>query len=121
MFCFFVGIGCGGPTVSNIVSGKVTYKGQALNSGTIELHGPKDVVRSSGIGTDGTYTIADPAIGENTVVVKTPPPPSAPPGVKMPGSDIVPVKVPAQYGVPQTSGVKQTIAAGKTTLDIDLK
>lgn len=113
--------GCGTSSVSNIVSGKVTYKSQPLNSGTIELYGPNNTIRSGGIGADGTFTVADPGVGENTIVVKTPAPAAAPPGVKMPGSDIVPVRVPAQYGAPTTSGVKQTIAAGRTTVDIDLK
>src|SRR5262249_35627477 len=61
----FVG-GCSKPQT---VTGKVTYKGTPLNSGTVMFVGQKSY--SSPIGSDGGYTIKAPA-GKYTITVSTP-------------------------------------------------
>jgi hypothetical protein len=123
LFLLFV-LGCGGSSKEQpaTVSGKVTYKGTPLTMGTLEFHGTGNKIAATQIGPDGTYVVGDAPVGECTVVVKVVPPPKAPPGVEMEGAPKgTPVMVPPQYADPTKSGVKQTIAAGKSTVDIDLK
>lgn len=115
--------GCGGPKTKPVnVSGKVTYKGQPLNYGTIEFHGPGGKIASAAIGEDGSFRAHDAPVGENAVAVKVVPPVQPPPGTTgMPTLSVKPILIPAPYADPTKSGVKQTIAAGDSTVTIDLK
>lgn len=116
--------GCGGSqTKPSTVSGKVSYKGTPLTFGTIEFHGPAGKKSAASIDPDGSFRMVDAPIGENTVVVKVPDSvPKPPPGTPdMPVANVQPVPIPPQYADPARSGVKQTIAAGSSTVTIDLK
>jgi hypothetical protein len=119
----FSAIGCGSGTVGNsTVTGTVSYKGKPLTVGTIEFYGPAGKVSSSSINPDGTFTVPDAPVGDDTVVVRVPPPgPKLPPGAPVLGPQATPVPIPRQYSDPKTSHVKQTVAAGKSTVNIDLK
>lgn len=115
--------GCGDSSGkgANAVSGKVTYKGKNLTDGSIEFHGSDKKVGFSAIAADGSYSMVDPPVGDVTVVVKVPTGASAaPPGVNMTPDKPAPVAIPEKYSFPETSGVKKTLAAGKTTVNIEL-
>src|SRR5262245_21370085 len=89
-----VGVGC---SSSASITGKVTYKGEAVKTGEIHFHGADGKSRSSIIATDGAFQIDDAPMGEvsvsivaNTLVsksVKAPPsadgsdPPKLPPKI----------------------------------------
>jgi hypothetical protein len=120
---FLLGVGCGGGKVGNsTVAGKVSYKGRPLTVGTIEFPGTDGKVSSSSINSDGSFLIPDAPVGDDTVVVRVPAPgPKVPPGAPVLGSNVTPVPIPRQYADARTSRVKQTVAAGRSTADIDLK
>ncbi|HZT81080.1 MAG TPA: carboxypeptidase-like regulatory domain-containing protein [Gemmataceae bacterium] len=66
----FTLIGCGGPSAS--VSGKVTYKGQPLNGGTVVFQSTDGKWGgSSAIAEDGTYTIPKVPPGQVKIGVET--------------------------------------------------
>jgi hypothetical protein len=108
-------VGCGKP----VARGKVSYKGQALNSGSVTFVGADGKEKSSAINPDGTYSIIEPPKGEVKVGVSvstasgsiSAPPPGAP----------RPVIIPATYADPKTSGITKTVGKGSQTIDIDLQ
>ena len=53
--------GCGGGKAD--VSGKVTYKGKLLATGTVSMVGPDGMVRQGAINVDGTYQVTGVAAG----------------------------------------------------------
>ncbi len=73
--------GCGPAHPASTVSGKVTYKGEPLNGGTIKLY--PDVTPTAGgydnsfliaIKPDGTFTATNVPTGKMTVTIETQPP-----------------------------------------------
>ena len=120
--CFALGCGStdGGAVV---VTGKISYKGQPLNTGTVIFTGSGNKGGSSPIGSDGSFSVSDIAIGENIVVVRIPKPgPKPPPCVPLAGPEIAnPVQIPINYSDAGKSGLKFTITPGKQAINIDLK
>jgi hypothetical protein len=122
--------GCG--SRKGKVTGKVSYKGEAVPSGTVAFYGKSDAVSSTSIRPDGTYEAAEVPLGEVKVTVTTPPP-SDPQAVekmkKMPmviAKNVVPkvekvVSVPRKYNLPGTSGLSLTVTGGSQPFDIALK
>jgi hypothetical protein len=121
------------------VSGKVSYKGQVLSSGTVTFLSGGNVVRSSPIAADGTYTVdrVPPGPVKITVVTTRPMTASVPVPInkmdpsKMGASpDITAgpnpgagkyVPIPKQYEDPDKSGLDYTVAPGSQTKDLELK
>jgi hypothetical protein len=105
------------------VTGSVKLDGKLLNWGTLEFHGPDKQVRKAMIQSDGTYEINNPELGEVRVVVRagTPPVGIATGGGGKPPPKLEKVDIPEKYSDPEKSEYRITIAAGKTTHDIDLK
>lgn len=119
------------------VSGKVTYKGQPLTSGTITFTpeagkgGETGQVATSQIGTDGSYELTtfdtgDGAIlGQHVITVQT----SQVDGntLGQPKADgtfsyTVPKSlVPNKYAAADTSPLRYTVAEGRATYDVELK
>ena len=125
------GTGCGPAGPANSVAGKVTLGGQPVR-GTIVFRGADGKEATAPVGpTGGTYAIADPPVGEVTILVKgdalavlAPPPtlPGAPAAPDMTnavktGSATVPP--PAKYA-DASGGLKYTVKAGRQTHDIEL-
>jgi hypothetical protein len=132
--------GCGS---SGTVSGKVTYKAKALTGGTVLFTSPGKVTKSSPIGEDGSYTIANIPTGPVKIAVETtsaqagkPPPASMqpPPGVNLPPEaaksgvygarstkKASAEKIPDRYENPETSGKTYTVKPGAQTHNIDLE
>jgi hypothetical protein len=117
--------GCGASVAR--VSGKVTYQGKDLTSGTVNFIGPDNKVApdSAIIQPDGTYTAGKVPIGANKITVTT----SAgsagglPPQQPLPGMPSVPtaVAIPGKYGNPETSGLTLDVKPGRQTFDIPLQ
>lgn len=124
--------GCGGstnpPTVA--VGGTVTFKGEPLTSGTVRFN-PADPqkgrpaegqIEKDGRFTLSTYKQGDGALaGEYGVSVT-----SFTDGPKVPAKDkgmgLGDVSaIPQKYGNPKTSGLKETVAAGKPRSDLALE
>lgn len=117
--------GCGGGTKLSNVTGKVTYDGQPLTTGTVTFH-PKSGEGSVGVGdidSNGQYTLqtgTDPGVppGEYivTVVAATIPEvafgePEAPP------QSLIPTK----YAATETSPLTRTVSEGNNTIDLVLE
>lgn len=118
--------GCG--EAATKVSGKVSYRGKPLNSGTITFFcKDNQVVRSCQIGPDGGYAIDNVPIGNAKITVSVPPPPpkmSAEVAKMAPSGDEPPPKpvlVPTKYGDPEKSGLTYQVQKGSQPHDIDLK
>jgi hypothetical protein len=119
--------GCGS---TGEVTGKVTYRGQALGSGVVAFHWP-DATRTSAIDADGRYTIHQAPVGPARVTVETIPPPPAG-GKKGPQQSTVVVDgapppppgayvaIPPRYKSPDESGLTYTVVRGRQTHDIPL-
>jgi hypothetical protein len=124
------------------VSGKVTYKGRPLPSGTVTFYGPDNSVKVAQIAPDGTYIIFEAPAGSATITVATTPPlpsrellritkpppdPTNPPRVpklKAPaGSETANryVPIPARYRKLGESGLRYTVRRGSQTFDIHLQ
>jgi hypothetical protein len=114
------------------VYGKVTFKGEAVPSGTVVFYGAGDQVANAALLPDGTYEATEVPFGEVKVAVTTPPPPDPKaaerlknnPYVKMRGvvikqENVVPV--PRKYNLPGTSGISLTVKQGSQPFDITLK
>ena len=122
--------GCSRP--KGTVTGKVSYNGEAVPSGTVSFYGKDDEVSSAPIGPDGTYEATKVPLGEVKVTVTTPPPPDENaaerlkknPMVIDKGIDIKQqkvVSVPRKYNLPGTSGIRLTVTQGSQPFDITLK
>jgi hypothetical protein len=112
------------------VSGKVTYKGVPLPSGTVTFFGADNEFASAPIGSDGSYSASAVPLGNVSVVVATPPPGISPevaaknPQLKLKGfkgSTEKTVAIPAKYSKPGGSGIGFNVSEGSQTYDIDLK
>jgi hypothetical protein len=125
---------CGesGPTLPmGKVSGKVTYQGKPLTSGSVtfvstETNRPN---ANGPIAPDGTYNLhtqnfgSGAALGDYDVAISsidpnelnTPLPGTAPLEKKIKST------IPKKYGDPKTSGLKETVKSGTNTFDLELK
>lgn len=121
-----IAMGCG--TKASNVSGKVTYKGQALTAGTVTLIPSDGVVRTGTIGTDGSYKIENVPAGAVKIGVTTPaargnkPPPGGrgeTPAPAAPAPAAGAVSVPENYRDAATSGLTGEVKAGEP-LDIKI-
>ncbi len=119
------------------LSGKVTYKGQAVGGGTITFF-PKDAggVYSTSISADGTYNMSDLPTGDLQVAIETDSAkdlnPAGPGGAQyskamgpkppgwQPTATGTYVKIPAKYAKKETSGLSVQVQHGKGTKDFDL-
>lgn len=133
--------GCGSKTAD--VTGKVTFQGKPVVYGTVVIIGSDGLPKAGDLKPDGTYRVADVAVGPVKVAVSSPPPPGSeppkkakvaggrdageddkqPPPAATPADAAVAknwVPLPEKYGDPDKSGLTATVAAGQP-LDLDLK
>jgi hypothetical protein len=124
--------GCGRSRPSGTVTGKVSYKGQTVPSGTVAFFGAADQVASAPIGPDGIYTATDVPLGQVKVTVNTPRPVAelkkAAKQMKKrfgKGNDFPEstdsVSVPEKYGDPTKSPLGFTVKEGTQPYDIEMK
>jgi hypothetical protein len=117
------------------VSGKVTYKGKALVSGTVQLEAADKTLMQANIGNDGSYSIPGVPLGEARVAVSSTNPqgPDSQPLVRGERGDRQPTTpkaappvagwfpISSEYGDINKSRLTYTVKKGPNTYDIDLK
>lgn len=132
--------GCGGKTAT--VTGRVTYDGQPVTSGSVVFHGDNGAVDSGLLDADGRYTIARAPVGPVKVAVmaskevkasggKSAAPVGPPLGkgktkkgteeAKPAAETVLKSTIPVRYNNPQNSGLIYTVNSGKQVIDIDLR
>lgn len=127
--------GCRGSSEGTI-SGKVSYKGQALKGGTISIVPKTGAIQSSTIAEDGGYRIAKVPVGPAQIAVETeslrpkdqkslPGPYANAPKDALPqglmGDTKHYVPIPKQYADAEKSGLTLDVKSGKNDHNIDLK
>lgn len=120
--------GCGGSAEPKRefadIKGKVTYKGEALKTGTVTFQPATGAAASGQIQADGTYSLKG-VVGPNKVTIvsrdaaeETPPNPEtrAANAAKGPPKEYIPAK----YGTSE-SGLSYDVKAGEQTKDFELQ
>jgi hypothetical protein len=116
------------------VTGKVSYKGEAVPNGTVVFYGKGDAVSSAPLRPDGTYEATDVPLGEVKVAVSTPPPP-IPGALEMAKKNPTAIRkgivdrlkeekvvsVPRKFSLPGTSGISLTVTECSQPFDIPLR
>jgi hypothetical protein len=131
---FFAGVsfvlGCsGGNPLKTTVTGKVTYKGQPVDSGLVSFFNPADGTPYQQVNIDkGTYIVTNIPSGDVIITVDCTPMNDGAAilarGEKLPTNvkSIVPDAVNKKYAAAATSPFKKTIGRSKTeTIDLDLQ
>jgi hypothetical protein len=115
--------GCG-PSQAT-VSGKVTYQGTPLTTGTVTFLCKGDKSVSCSISPTGEYTLTKVPVGPAKIGVFTPPAVPENMAGKVPeasgGAAGKPVAIPASFSDPKSSGLEYTVTAGAQQHPIDLK
>jgi hypothetical protein len=125
--------GCGGGKAD--VTGKVSYKGKLLTTGTVSMVGPDGMVKQGLIAADGTYAVAGVAAGNVQIGVASPRPggdsraPRRPgpasrlaaPNAGVAGDAANWFPIPDTYLEPTTSGLATTLKSGANQYDIELR
>lgn len=129
--CFTAVVGCGGPRPPKRefadVAGKISYKGQALKTGTVTFQPAVGAPVVANIDPDGSYTMKG-VIGPNSVMVENRPPDPGPGGAdpaerkaaREAAEKAKDVIVPDKFSTPG-SGLKFDVKAGANVADFDLK
>lgn len=121
--------GCGGGPPTAAVSGKITYKGQPVPTGTVSFVSESTV--ASGQISNGQYTVAQAPIGPVKITVSTPAIPDAMQQRQMKQSvegksatgaaGMTPVAVPPAFANPDSSGLTYTVtSASPQNHDIEI-
>ena len=124
--CLTIGVmsGCGGATerVSGSVSGRVTFKGQPVTSGVVNLMSKsRGIGASANLGDDGKYKITEPVeTGEYKVVVTLAPPPPPRPEDGPPKPAQPAANIPEKYRSEATTDLTTMVEEGENALDFDL-
>ncbi len=109
--------GCGGATVS----GKVTYQGRPVTSGSVIILGADRQARSGVIEADGSYAVEGVTPGEVKIgVVSHDPAKGRHQGKKPPPPRGTWFPLPPRYEDPETSGLGCTVGGGQVRHDIEL-
>jgi hypothetical protein len=121
------------------VSGKVTFRGKALVSGTVQLQAADKTLKQANIENDGSYSILGVPLGEAHLAVSSTNPqgpesqplargergergdrqPTTPPKAAAPAAGWFPI--PSDYGDINKSRLTYTVKKGPNTYDIELK
>jgi hypothetical protein len=107
------------PAKGNEVSGKISYNGKPLPSGTVTFVSKDGKTTVAGtIAADGTYKVLLPA-AEYGIAITTDPPPVKKDD-KDPPKKVPVLKIPAKYGDVKTSGLLYKVAKGNQSFNIEL-
>jgi hypothetical protein len=102
--------GCGGNNAT--ITGKVSYKGRAVRSGSVVVRNPDNTASKGAIQPDGTYIVSGVARGRVQIGVL-----SADPKAK--GRDWF--ALPRRYGKPGESGLECDVTGASVQHDIDMR
>jgi hypothetical protein len=108
--------GCAQRLPTGDVSGRVTYNGKNLPSGSVAIYGGNNQVESSLVAPDGKYHIPYAPCGEVRITVQTPPVATGR-GARM---SIPSIAIPKRYSDSLNSPLKYTVSPGEQTYDIEL-
>jgi len=118
-------VGCGAGRGE--LSGKVTYQGKAVTSGSVQAVGSDNLLKASVIAEDGTYSIKDLPTGKLEIAVFSPKPGE---NLIVRKKDVTPppkhdtskwFAIPEKYGDHKTSEVTFELGRGENKFDIELK
>lgn len=108
------------------VAGKVTFRGEMVNLGTISFLDGAGKATNANIQADGSYLVSRVPLGKVTVCVQTHEvapimvrPDAAPNSVKIPRLKHTPI--PALYGDPKTSPLKLEVKAGRQEFQVNIQ
>jgi hypothetical protein len=123
---FFAVAGCNHGPAS--LSGKVTYRGKPVTTGTVYVAGPDGVQAASAINPDGNYQVFAVAAGPAKIGVISLKPPAAPPRAtkRAPVASLPPpvagwFPIPDLYADPLKSGLTTDLKSGPNDYDIELR
>jgi hypothetical protein len=107
------------------LTGRVTYQGAALPSGSVLVHAADGNVYAAALAADGTFAVDGVPPGPARVTVRSHPriPPAllGPDRNKPAGREAARfVRIPARYGQPDRSGLTWRVRPGAQTCDFDL-
>ena len=108
--------GCGGNNTT--MSGKVTYKGRAVTSGSVVVLNPDNTASKGEIQPDGTYTVSGVARGRVMIGVLSADPSKGPSADKMKAAGWFPL--PHKLGNPGTSTLECEVTASRFRHDIEI-
>jgi hypothetical protein len=120
-------VGCGSST--GTLSGIVTYKGQTLSGGSVQVVGSDGLAKVGMIREDGNYTVEDIQTGVVQIAVFSPDPANSqgPKGGKLSAHSSTStgrkgwVPIPEHYGDFLKSGLTHQLQNGSNTKDLELK
>jgi len=90
------------------VSGRATFRGKPLPSGSVTFHYDNGLSVSTAIAPDGSYSLRNVPAGEAHVCIKG-------------GKGQAAVRIPEKYADPKTTDLRFNVQAGEQTIDIDLR
>jgi hypothetical protein len=122
-----VGTGCGGPATAS-VAGKITYKGQPFESGSVAVRSEADgTMTRSPIAADGSYRIENAPVGKVKILVTASPKRRAGPraGDEDGKAGVPPAAreiggIPLKYADPTTSPYAMDLKPGANEFSADL-
>jgi len=119
LFGVLVLVGCSNSKPVGSITGKVTYKGQPVTSGSINFIAP-----DRGIGADckldasGNYSIKELDAGTYKVYIQPPIPEQLEPGKVAKKEKF---EVPTKYQDPQQTTISKEVKAGKNDIPVEIK
>jgi hypothetical protein len=141
--CLLAVTGCGSSATGSL-SGRVTYQGKTVASGSVLAIGADGIPNHGKIALDGSYSITGLPSGPVKLAVNSPPPLTDAQKAAVAGGRVdrarragnesaanAPIEqtadpklwfaIPAKYGDPNTSGKEATLKSGSNTLNIELE
>jgi hypothetical protein len=118
-------LGCGPGTGD--LTGKITYQGKAVHSGSIIVKGSDGLLKDAKVDAEGAYSLKGIAAGEIEAIVTSPDPGIVPVVERKPHPLPVPgdrskwFPIPLEYGDFSKSSLKYPLKPGANQWDIDLK
>lgn len=122
LFAAFGIAGCGEKGVKKItLNGTISYKGQPLRSGILQLVGDNGYYGTAVINADGTFTVTDVIPGELKVSIQQSPNGEGSSDGKKTAAAPKAVALPDKYRSAETSGLKYPITETTKDLKIELE
>jgi len=115
------GTGCPAGKREGTVSGKVTYKGKAVNGGNVNFLLPdKGIGSQATLDDSGKFTLPGTlAVGNYKVFIQPPPPKQLPPGT--PSEKTPTLDIPKKYQDPKTTTASADVKVGPNDITIELR
>jgi len=118
----FAGCSAGSERPSGKVSGRITFEGEPVTSGVVNLMATaRGAGASANLGEDGKYQITEPVeTGQYKVVFTPAPPPPPRPEDGPPKPTKPPANIPEKYRSESTTDLSTVVEEGENALDFNL-